>query len=89
MLNDYRWHDYERDRSRTQCIAVDVASKYVATFPNFSNSAVVHLWRLDTGQLVATLTSHTSEITAVAFSPDGSKLAASSLDGTILIWNVP
>ena len=89
MLNWMRWHDYERDRARTQCIAVDSTSKYVATFPNFSNSAVVHLWRLDTGELAATFTGHTSEITALAFSPDGSKLAASSLDGTILIWNVP
>ncbi len=88
-LRYWNFQPYQRDRAEANCLAVDPLGRYVATYPNFSDSAVVHLWNLATGDLVATFTGHTSEITGVTFSPDGHQIAASSLDGTILIWNVP
>jgi WD40 repeat protein len=50
---------------------------------------VIRLYHLTTGELLTTLTGHTAPITGVTFSPDGKQVAASSTDGTILIWNVP
>jgi len=84
-----RFHEYERNRAEANCLAVDPSGRYVATFANFSESTALNLWNLETGKLVFIFNGHTSEITGVAFSPDGTKIAASSLDGTILIWPVP
>jgi WD40 repeat protein len=68
-----------------QCLSVSSSSEFIATYLYDS----VYLYHLATGEPVAILTGHTAPITGVAFSPDGTKVAASSLDGTILIWNVP
>lgn len=84
--------DYGRSpqwcRSKGGNLAMDPQGRYVASYAPGVNNAV-RLYRLTTGELVTTFTGHTAGITDLAFSPDGSKLAASSLDGTILIWNVP
>ncbi|HXD89316.1 MAG TPA: M56 family metallopeptidase [Urbifossiella sp.] len=40
-----------------------------------------------TRQLVLTLTGHTDAVTAIAFSPDGSRIATTSDDGTARTWN--
>ena len=45
-----------------------------------------------TGELIKSFSisgNHVAPISGLAFSPDGSQLAISSLDGTILIWNIP
>ena len=47
----------------------------------------VQLWDTGTGKLLATLTGHINDITALTFSPDGSTLASASADGTVLFWN--
>ena len=49
----------------------------------------IKIWDLTNGTQTTEYSGHTDEITDIAISPDGSQLAASSLDGTILIWNVP
>ena len=50
-------------------------------------SAVI--WDVDNGVRIAVLTGHADAMTAVAFSPDGTRLATASSDGTARIWDVP
>ena len=47
----------------------------------------VELWDVSTSEFVATLRGHTERITAIAFSPDGIRLAATLRDGTLKLWN--
>jgi WD40 repeat protein/tRNA A-37 threonylcarbamoyl transferase component Bud32 len=54
------------------------------------SSGMVKIWDAATGREAAVLqlTSHTSGVTSVAFSPDGELLAAGSGDSTVKVWRV-
>jgi WD40 repeat protein len=45
------------------------------------------IWDPGAGALVRKLSDHTKGVIGVAFSPDGSKLASGSLDGTLKVWD--
>jgi hypothetical protein len=47
----------------------------------------VKIWDLRTGQEVCTLHGHKLSVFGVNFSPDGRRLATSSADGTVKIWD--
>ena len=48
----------------------------------------MRLWEVSTGEVIDTLEGHTSLVTSVSFSPDGSTLASGSDDGTVILWDV-
>ncbi|MFA6962858.1 MAG: TIR domain-containing protein [Opitutaceae bacterium] len=47
----------------------------------------VNVWDTQSGHLLARLKGHTGTVTAVAFSPVGSRLLTGSQDGTLRIWD--
>ena len=49
---------------------------------------VVKLWKVSTGEELATLEGHTETVDCVAFSPDGVTLASTSRDSTIKLWDI-
>ena len=50
---------------------------------------VVKLWDAATGKELLTLRGHAGGVFAVAFSPDGQRLATGSSDKTIKVWDTP
>ena len=51
-------------------------------------NGTVQLWNTARGELVETLSGHTSGILSLAFSSDGKRLASGSKDRTIRIWSL-
>ena len=49
----------------------------------------IKLWDAATGRELQTMIGHTDWLAGLAFSPDGKRLASTSLDGTIRIWSLP
>lgn len=50
---------------------------------------VVRVWDAPTGQLLCTQEGHTAPVLAVAFSPNGQKMASVAGDRTLRYWTVP
>ncbi len=48
----------------------------------------VRVWEVSSGREVAALAGHTERVTAVRFSPDGTRLVSSSYDDTAIVWRL-
>ncbi len=48
----------------------------------------VRLWDITTGENIHTFWGHPTDVLSLKFSPDGTLLASSSYDGTILLWDM-
>ena len=68
---------------------IDVAcSPDGARFASTGESGEIHLCDLATGEVLRTLTGHSSWVNGLDWSPDGSRLASSGYDQTVRIWDV-
>jgi RNA polymerase sigma factor (sigma-70 family) len=51
-------------------------------------SQKIHLWDIVTGKELLQLDGHGSNVTSLAFSPDGKRLVSGLANGTVLIWDM-
>ncbi len=51
-------------------------------------SHVIDVWDFATGKHLRSLTGHSANVVIAVFSPDGSRLASGSVDGSVRIWDV-
>jgi WD40 repeat protein len=78
----YNWHTVALSHDGTRLA-------FSAPDPKRLRAELVELFDTETGAHVATFTGHGAEVTALAFSPCGTKLASGSFDSTVLVWAVP
>ncbi|MGA2800870.1 MAG: WD40 repeat domain-containing protein [Verrucomicrobiota bacterium] len=67
--------------------ATSVAFSTTGLLASACEDKTIRAWNSFWSQLWTTNAAHTSNVTAVAFSPDGGLLASASLDQTIRIWS--
>ena len=68
------------------CMAVDPSGEVVAA--GSLDSFDVHIWSVQTGQLLDQLSGHEGPVSALAFAPNGSTLVSGSWDRTARIWSI-
>ncbi|CAK7272278.1 U3 snoRNP protein [Sporothrix epigloea] len=68
------------------CMAVDPSGEVVAA--GSVDSFDIHIWSVQTGQLLDRLSGHEGPVATLAFAPDGSVLVSGSWDRTARIWSV-
>ncbi|KAI1079307.1 WD40-repeat-containing domain protein [Whalleya microplaca] len=68
------------------CMAVDPSGEIVAA--GSLDSFDVHIWSVQTGQLLDQLSGHEGPVCSLAFSPNGSILFSGSWDRTARMWSI-
>ena len=74
-------------------LAFSPCGKYLASGlwwnPSVETEKVpIRLWEVASGENIATFWGHPTDVQDIAFSPDGTRLASGSFDGTILLWDL-
>lgn len=87
------------EQSEAQCYSIEAlfskqATTALAGQPNghllvSSDRTSIHVWDLQTKQRLQTLNGHSTWVTALTISGNGSLLASADLDGNIKLWQLP
>ncbi|KAF2496962.1 WD40 repeat-like protein [Lophium mytilinum] len=67
-------------------LAVDPSGEVVCA--GSIDSFDIHIWSVQTGQLLDQLTGHEGPVSSLAFAPDSSALVSGSWDHTVRIWSI-
>ncbi|KAH9859351.1 hypothetical protein IAQ61_011132 [Plenodomus lingam] len=67
-------------------LAVDPSGEVVCA--GSIDSFDIHIWSVQTGQLLDRLAGHEGPVSSLAFSPDAGTLVSGSWDKTVRIWNI-
>jgi periodic tryptophan protein 2 len=68
------------------CLAVDPSGEVVCA--GSPDSFDIHVWSVQTGQLLDQLSGHEGPVSALAFAADGNHLASGSWDRTVRLWSI-
>ena len=74
------------ERLSFSCLAVDPTGEVVCA--GSVDTFEVHIWSVQTGQLLDRLSGHEGPISSLAFAPNGGVLVSGSWDHTVRIWSV-
>jgi periodic tryptophan protein 2 len=68
------------------CLAVDPSGEVVAAGSHDTDA--IHIWSVQTGQLLDQLSGHEGPVSSLAFAADGGTLISGSWDNTVRIWSI-
>jgi periodic tryptophan protein 2 len=68
------------------CLAVDPTGEVVCA--GSIDSFEIHIWSVQTGQLLDRLAGHEGPVSSLAFAPNGGVVVSGSWDHTVRIWNI-
>ncbi|KAK3350972.1 WD40-repeat-containing domain protein [Neurospora tetraspora] len=74
------------ERLSFSCMAVDPSGEIVAA--GSVDSFDIHIWSVQTGQLLDRLSGHEGPVASLAFAPNGGLLVSGSWDRTARIWSI-
>ncbi|KAM7219941.1 WD40-repeat-containing domain protein [Rhypophila decipiens] len=74
------------ERLSFSCMAVDPSGEIVAA--GSVDSFDIHIWSVQTGQLLDRLAGHEGPVASLAFAPNGGLLVSGSWDRTARIWSI-
>ncbi|SCU92952.1 LAFA_0F13872g1_1 [Lachancea sp. 'fantastica'] len=74
------------ERIQFNCLAADPSGEVVCA--GSTDSFAIHVWSVQTGQLVETLDGHEGPVSCLSFSKENGVLASSSWDKTVRIWSI-
>jgi WD40 repeat protein len=75
------------ERKGPEASAVEPAWSPDGTTLAAARERAVELWDAATGRKVRELTGHAEQVTALAWSPDGKRVAAAARDGAVRVWD--